>query len=142
MAFQIGNILEEKGTYLLIIKSNKNSKIKVGKLGFKNFKKGFYIYIGSAKHGFRKRILRYFKNNIKKRWHIDYLINNKYFKLVSIILINDFIECKIANYLINKKINFINKFGSSDCNCLSHLFYFNNTKEIIKIIKNLSNNFF
>jgi Uri superfamily endonuclease len=37
-----------KGSYILFIKLNNNQNIKYGKKEKFNFKKGYYIYIGSA----------------------------------------------------------------------------------------------
>lgn len=48
-----------KGCYCLIIKLEKNEKIKIGKLGSINFKKGHYVYVGSAMNSLESRLKRH-----------------------------------------------------------------------------------
>ncbi|MGZ7049923.1 MAG: GIY-YIG nuclease family protein, partial [Methanobacterium sp.] len=61
-------------TYCLLINLNVDSEISVGKLGKLNFKKGFYVYVGSALNSIDARIKRHLKNDKKLFWHIDYLL--------------------------------------------------------------------
>ena len=121
--------LKDSGVYSLIIKSNKNQKIKVGKLGRVNFKKGFYIYTGSSLNGLRKRIERHKRKQKKLFWHIDYLLANKHMKILQVFTIETRkrLECKlnkIVSSLPGAQI-LIKGFGCSDCRCKTHLFYFN-----------------
>lgn len=53
------NNLKDSGNYLLILHADKDSKIVIGELGEKNIKKGYYIYVGSAKKNLRQRIERH-----------------------------------------------------------------------------------
>lgn len=47
--FAIKSVGNMKGSYCLIINIKKDTDIKIGKkLGFINFKKGCYVYVGSA----------------------------------------------------------------------------------------------
>ena len=62
-----------KGCYILLIKLEKDKIIKIGKFVNRLFKKGFYVYIGSALNGLENRINRHLRNNKKIHWHIDYL---------------------------------------------------------------------
>lgn len=111
-----------KGSYVLIIENKKDQTIQVGKLGKIFFKKGFYAYVGSALNGLEQRINRHLRVNKKIHWHIDYLLSKT--KVVDIFFIENKIkeECKIADNF-KQKLKFIPKFGCSDCNCNSHLFY-------------------
>ena len=59
--------------YFIILKLDEDCEIEVGRLGKILFKKGYYIYCGSAKRGFSKRIKRHFSKKKKLWWHIDYL---------------------------------------------------------------------
>ena len=114
-----------KGVYYLEIQLNKNTLIKVGKLGELNFKKGIYYYVGSGMNNVIKRINRHKSDNKKSHWHIDYFLLNKNTKIINykILLTNvKKNECLLANF-ISTKLKSINKFGSSDCKCSSHLFY-------------------
>jgi Uri superfamily endonuclease len=119
----LNNILKLKGSYILIIKSKKNFKIKIGKIGEVYFKKGYYLYIGSSKKTYKSRILRYLNKIKRKHWHIDYLIINKNIIIIGFILLLNKNECDISNTLYNNKFKYINKFGCSDCKCKSHLYY-------------------
>lgn len=127
----------KKGTYILLIKLNKDSNIKIGALGNIEFKKGYYTYIGSAfgPGGF-KRIERH-KNvsnggNKNIRWHIDYLNSHPDTEVVEIKKFPEKkIECKLAEELKGKSIA---KFGSSDCKCGSHLKYFKDKIKLSNII--------
>lgn len=111
-----------KGSYLLFLKCKKNCKISVGKLGKLKFQKGIYIYVGSGMNSLEKRVKRHFLKKKKIRWHIDYLTTNKNFEVSFAILIpGKRLECQLAK-LLEKKALAIKHFGSSDCNCLSHLF--------------------
>ncbi|MEM5794121.1 MAG: GIY-YIG nuclease family protein [Candidatus Aenigmatarchaeota archaeon] len=117
-----------KGAYLLFIKLEKDERIKVGKLGSFNFKKGFYVYSGSALKNLEARVERHKRKKKKKFWHIDYLLASKSAKIVHLVGFQSKkrIECrlnKIVSSLPGAKV-LVKKFGSSDCNCKSHLVYF------------------
>ena len=113
-----------KGTYCLIIKVKENVKIKIGALGKIDFNPGFYVYVGSAMNSLEARVKRHLSNNKKLHWHIDYLLNNKDANIVEVIytVSSRKIECKLSNYI--KSDGEIDNFGSSDCLCNSHLYYF------------------
>lgn len=69
-------------SYCLIINIKKDTEIKIGKkLGFINFKKGCYVYVGSAMNCLESRVKRHLSDNKKKHWHIDYLLLNKNSKI-------------------------------------------------------------
>lgn len=123
----------DKGNYCLIIEMKKLSKIKVGAKGFITFDKGFYVYVGSALNSLTKRVERHISNDKKKHWHIDYLLLNKNTKINQVIYTycTEKIECIISNE-INKNTNeYIKLFGCSDCNCSSHLYYFNSYEKAL-----------
>jgi Uri superfamily endonuclease len=63
-----------KGTYALIIELASDERISVGKLGKINFKKGYYLYVGSGQNSLEARIARHLRKRKKKFWHIDYLL--------------------------------------------------------------------
>ena len=123
------------GTYILVIYLEIDIELTVGALGSRKFKKGFYLYVGSAmgKIGSStllnrvKRHLRPFSEK-KKHWHIDYLLENESAKIFQIFLIPSInrIECLISEELRDHCDGFIKNFGSSDCSCESHLYFFLN----------------
>ncbi len=112
-----------KGIYILIISISRDTKIKVGTLGEINFERGTYAYVGSAQNNLEKRIARHKSKNKKLRWHIDYLTTNKFTKIVKVLYkkAGKSEECRTAKKLIKTEIP-IKNFGSSDCDCESHLF--------------------
>ena len=123
------------GTYILVMKLKSNKNIRVGSLGKLEFNKGFYCYVGSAigSTTIENRCKRHLRKNKKMQWHIDYL--RKEAEIVNIFAIpsRKKIECKIARKILKKADSFIPKFGSSDCNCKSHLFYFKDKKSLSKL---------
>ena len=124
-----------KGSYILVIKLEEKKSIQIGKLGEIDFKKGFYVYIGSALNGLEQRINRHLRTNKKKHWHIDYFLD---FAEVIYILYKESEtkeECNIVKRL-DKQLFSIPGFGCSDCKCISHLFY-GSKKIITQIIRDL-----
>jgi Uri superfamily endonuclease len=123
-----------KGCYALVIKIDQNKSIQIGKLNKIFFKKGYYVYIGSALNNLEKRITRHKKIEKKFHWHIDYLLQTG--KIIDVYYKKTEFkeECIIANNF--QTLNQIKNFGSSDCKCNSHLF-FGNLNEINTIIRNL-----
>jgi len=123
-----------KGIYMLLIEVSKNIEVKIGSLGKIKFDKGNYVYVGSAQNSLEKRVARHKSKNKKTFWHIDYLLNNKYAKILKIFYkkAGKTEECKIAKKLSKTEIS-IPKFGCSDCNCNSHLFKIKNIANILKL---------
>ncbi len=122
-----------KGAYILLIHLEEDSEIKVGKLGKYIFKRGYYVYVGSAMNNIEKRINRHLSKHKKLRWHIDYLLEHG--KIVDVYMIpsEKKVECEIANKIKNFGRIVVKKFGSTDCRCESHLFYIKNP-EILRSI--------
>jgi Uri superfamily endonuclease len=110
-----------KGTYLLILKLDKDALIAIGKRGVLSFKKGYYVYVGSALQGLDQRIRRHLRYEKKTHWHIDYL--RPYAQVVAIFYKENTVkeECIIAQAL-QRSFDNIPSFGCSDCSCESHLF--------------------
>lgn len=137
-----------KGTYCLIINLKEKATIKIGSLGKIDFDKGAYIYIGSAMNSLNARIKRHLSDDKKLHWHIDYLLKDKNSEIVDVIftISTNKLECKLSEFINKKSDNKIDKFGSSDCNCESHLYYFkkieNAKKECIKAYENNNMDFF
>ncbi len=122
-----------KGSYILELHILKDIDIEIGSLGLITFKKGDYLYIGSAmgetgSSTLINRVKRHLKpSHLKKiHWHIDYLLEDGNVVLYKIYLIpcSFKLECIIAQELLNISDDYVNKFGSSDCRCKSHLVYF------------------
>jgi len=114
-----------KGSYALILKNSSIQNIRVGRLGILNFREGFYAYTGSAMGGLSRRVSHYLKEIERPFWHIDAIIPR--FKLTALWLFpsNTRQECQIAQLFSQETgATPIRGFGSSDCRCFTHLFYF------------------
>ena len=129
-------------TYCLLIELTKDSTISVGKLGGIDFKKGYYVYVGSALNSIDARIKRHLKKEKKLFWHIDYLLNSPNASIKEVILERspDKWECNIAEEIAAHTTS-LNRFGCSDCKCDSHLFYFERYEEAENLVLNAFNNF-
>ncbi len=111
-----------KGIYALIVRIGKEQTITVGKLGPINFKKGYFIYIGSALNSLEDRINRHRRRDKKLWWHIDYLLNEAKIVEVLILETTERLEC-VAARALQEHLDSVRNFGCSDCSCKSHLFY-------------------
>ncbi len=105
--------------YFIVLRLDEDKEIEVGKLGRIRFKKGYYVYVGSAKRGLNKRIRRHMRKNKRLRWHIDYLsVETEFVDAYKVGMS----ECELAD-LASRFMQSIERFGCSDCRCKSHLFY-------------------
>ncbi len=117
-----------KGTYILVIHITKNIRLKIGKLGPVTFRKGYYLYVGSALTSLEKRIERHISKKKKKRWHIDYLTSSKYTNVEAVITLvtQEKLECVISKTIegLSRRYVPVEGFGNGDCReCISHLYY-------------------
>ncbi|SFM68371.1 GIY-YIG nuclease family protein [Methanolobus profundi] len=122
--------ITEKGVYCLIFK-NKDSSLDTGRFQGVVFSSGYHVYVGSALgSGGLKRLKRHVLFSLMKdkkpRWHVDHLSVSSKFDLVCVVyaLVDEAVECQLAGKL-NEALDgdIIRGFGSSDCNCPSHLFH-------------------
>jgi Uri superfamily endonuclease len=122
-----------RGTYILVLFTKKDFHKHIGALGEVNFQKGYYCYVGSAmgKRGsatLENRLKRHAKAPSDKsiHWHIDYLLSDKRTLLFKIYIISNEqrLECLIAREIEKNANDYVKDFGSSDCACPSHLFFF------------------
>jgi Uri superfamily endonuclease len=126
-----------KGTYVLFARLDSPRKTRIGSLGFLEFEKGYYAYVGSGMKSLEKRIERHFSTEKKRYWHIDYFLA-KGGVTSAVYFESGKIECELARKLA-EKFEGIAKFGCSDCSCRSHLFYSVKPMEekVLKIIRSL-----
>ncbi|MCP4265863.1 MAG: DUF123 domain-containing protein, partial [Candidatus Brocadiaceae bacterium] len=78
-------------------------------------------------NGLEKRINRHYSSEKKFHWHIDYLL--RYAKVIKVIrYVGRKDECKLNNVTGQSAgaAQIVKRFGSSDCNCVTHLHYFEN----------------
>ncbi|MDR2402597.1 MAG: DNA/RNA nuclease SfsA [Spirochaetaceae bacterium] len=113
------------GNYLVILELPRDRDITVGSLGTINFEQGWYVYAGSARRNLSRRISRHLRKIRKlKHWHLDYL--TCYAGRIKAFPIFSYrnLECELARRLRELGGKAIMGFGSSDCRCGSHLYYF------------------
>jgi len=116
--------LVDRGTYILVLKNDKDQELSVGGLGKVNFRRGFYVYVGSAQTSLEKRLKRHFSVSRKKWWHIDYIGNSMRVFRVFVVRGEKRCEKEIAMDLMKICDGYIPGFGTGDSPVQSHLFYF------------------
>ncbi|MGC8720160.1 MAG: DNA/RNA nuclease SfsA, partial [Thermodesulforhabdaceae bacterium] len=113
----------DRGTYLIIGFLPENLKLEIGSLGERLFRKGYYIYVGSAMNSLSHRIRRHLLRRKTAHWHIDSLtpfLNNLFpIRIES----EERLECSLATKLCAVADSIVSRFGSSDCGCPGHLFW-------------------
>lgn len=120
------DLIEQKsrdiGCYILILRLEEDALIPTGALGSVFFRRGYYLYAGSAKKALTKRMERHGRSRKKLFWHIDHLREKALFHKALAIRTADDIECAIAARLERITRWSVPGFGCSDCSCKSHLF--------------------
>jgi sugar fermentation stimulation protein A len=119
------SLYKDKGSYMLILYNDKPFKKTIGALGVRKFKKGYYVYVGSAMQGLEKRIKRHLRIDKKIHWHKDYIspLDMKTDRVYPIRR-PDRIEEDLAQGMIKICDDFVPGFGASDSRIDSHFFYF------------------
>jgi len=110
------------GLYLILAELTEAADIQVRSGRRFKLEKGFYGYVGSALSGLERRIARHLSTRKKLYWHIDYLLNSAVVRVVISAETSRKEECFTAHAL-SRRLPAIPGFGSSDCNCPSHLFF-------------------
>lgn len=119
-------MVDDKGTYALLLALEKGATFTVGRLGIFFFLPGHYIYVGSALGGLLGRIKRHLKSGKKLRWHIDYLLEHARIIEAWYLISEERLECGWQQAVASMPgaQPAVAGFGSSDCRCNSHLIYF------------------
>jgi sugar fermentation stimulation protein A len=117
---------KDRGSYLIVLEIKKDKSIHVGKLGNIFFRKGFYVYVGSAMANLTARIERHRRLRKNFHWHIDSLREEADFITALSVRSSYRLECEIAGAISGIAQWSVPKFGSSDCSCPTHLFGFTN----------------
>ena len=135
-----------RGSYILMMKIDDDSRIRIGKLGLIDFSKGYYCYIGSAlgkSINLENRIERHKKLGKEKsgkvKWHIDYFLVNPNTSIFNVVTIQskEKMECDISRKIEKIADKSIEGFGCSDCDCKSHFHYFENIQDCQKILEEI-----
>jgi len=112
----------DRGCYLLLLKLARDRRVRIGRLGRFTFRKGTYVYVGSAQRGLEARLARHLRRRKRFHWHIDYL-RAACGRVVG-LPIRSFQrqECDVARAMAALLEPGPAGFGSSDCRCPTHLF--------------------
>ena len=116
----------------------KSEKLDIGHLhNMHKYRKGYYVYIGSAMNSLVPRLNRHLSDEKKMHWHIDYLLKSPDCHIRDILfnISEERIECDLAES-ISKDGEEIPGFGCSDCSCSSHLIYFKRKKDALASTRN------
>jgi Uri superfamily endonuclease len=117
----------EPGTYALFCLCDSPSLVAIGRLGRLRLRIGVYVYVGSAlgPGGVQARLAHHQKAAGKPHWHIDYL--RAHTRLERIWFTYDTArrehEWAAAMQALGGSAP-MSGFGSSDCSCDAHLFFF------------------
>jgi Uri superfamily endonuclease len=116
------------GTYALIISCASSARIQVGRLGTMQLQGGYYVYLGSAlgPGGLRARITHHQKLSTRPHWHIEYV--KAHTRLHSIWFSYDarrleYQWTRVVQTMRGARAPILG-FGASDCDCRSHLYFF------------------
>jgi len=118
-----------KGVYIILGYLTRDKIINIGCLGRKLFKRGLYLYVGSARGpgGLKARVGRHLAKVKRVKWHIDYLTVDPDFKVLAVLYASSpsISERDIVETLIKGGFSIaVKRFGSSDDRrVISHLLY-------------------
>ncbi|HID28650.1 MAG TPA: DNA/RNA nuclease SfsA [Desulfobacterales bacterium] len=115
--------VKDCGSYLLLLELKKERVIEAGSLGRIRFERGYYIYVGSAMGKLKARIARHQRKHKSSHWHIDYLTQEADNILPLPVRSSQRLECEMAQSLCSIMQQGPARFGSSDCQCVTHLFW-------------------
>ena len=111
----------DRGSYIVVLRLPRDRRITVGGLGELKFRRGYYLYAGSALKDLTQRLARHQRLTKKKHWHIDHLREHAEHIAGIPIRTSADIECDIAGALAGISEWQVPEFGCSDCGCPTHL---------------------
>lgn len=117
----------QPGTYALLYSCKKHARVNVGRLGSVRLQPGSYVYVGSAlgPGGLPARIAHHRTATSAPHWHIDYLRPHARLEQIWFSYGPERREHEWAaamQAVLGGEP--VPGFGSSDCRCHSHLFFF------------------
>ena len=125
---------KQPGSYALILQSDHHASIQIGRHGDMTLQPGFYVYAGSAfgPGGLQSRLAHHRRISIRPYWHIDYLrkqceLAEAWYTCDRQRREHDWAHCLLE--LPNARIPLAG-FGSSDCQCPTHLLYFSSRPDV------------
>ena len=114
------------GVYLLLLSLPVRVEAQIGQLRQIAFAPGLYGYAGSAlgPGGLAARLKRHAAGAGRRHWHIDYLLPHAHLLGALARADPQRLECAWAAWAGERALACIRGFGSSDCACPGHLFFF------------------
>jgi len=115
------------GTYVLRMRCVSARAIRIGQLGTLRLRPGYYVYVGSAfgSGGLRARIRHHRRKSRRPHWHVDYLRLHVWLEgVVYIRGARREHEWAQAIAAMPGTSLVLRGFGSSDCDCATHLYWF------------------
>jgi Uri superfamily endonuclease len=114
------------GVYLLLLSLPARVEAQIGRLRRIDFAPGLYGYAGSAlgPGGLAARLNRHAAGAGRRHWHIDYLLTHAHLLGALAREEPQRLECVWAAWASRQAQSCIRGFGSSDCTCPGHLFFF------------------
>ena len=121
-------VTAQPGTYALVLANKETGPVRIGRLGTLTMKPGVYIYVGSAfgPGALAARIRHHTQIAVRPHWHIDYL-------RAACALLGVWYTPE-AGHQEHVWANAVARlpgavvpmagFGSSDCQCAAHMFWF------------------
>jgi len=128
----------KSGSYLLCVFLQE--EILIVKPEKHRLEKGFHVYCGSARGGFKQRINHHLKKEKRAWWHVDQITTSPKVIIIRIFWSELLTECDLARKLRDQGIfEPVKNFGSSDCRkkCYSHFFSMGDQKTAENKIKQI-----
>jgi Uri superfamily endonuclease len=125
------------GTYAVLLRLERASRVQVGRLGTFDFPAGWYVYLGSARGagGLKARVRHHWQATARPRWHMDYLRGVAQPVQVAWKLGRARRECQWSSRVSEwEGAGWVAyKFGSSDCDCPTHLWHFPDCPDLARL---------
>ena len=141
MAVRVRTLEPQPGSYVLWLLLPRACRLQVGRLGAADFESGFYAYVGSAfgPGGVRARLGRHLRVDKSERWHVDYLRAVSRVQCAWVSYEEKRYEhhwaCCLAH--LSGAVIPLRGFGSSDCDCKTHLVGFERYPPVTEFKRNL-----
>lgn len=138
-------VTAEPGTYALVLSNQTSGPLRIGRLGMQELQPGGYIYVGSAfgPGGLAARIRHHTQITVRPHWHVDYL--RAVCDVVEVWFTTEAArhEHKWARAVAGLPGTVVPMpgFGSSDCECEAHLFWFRRPPTVGKFRQRVRNTF-
>lgn len=133
------------GTYAVIFSCaqlHDNYQCQIGRLGTMKLKQGYFSYVGSAfgPGGLKARLAHHQRRAKKPHWHLDYL--KPYLQIEAIWFTRDparreHLWASVMGDGAGSAIALLG-FGSSDCDCPTHLLYSSTRPELGKFTRTVA----